>query len=301
MGQITPAYAQFTQLRQSGSLWHAPARPLKEHERDALNKVKSGTHSILGTGLVGADAQEINRTLLQLEKLDQLSQGKISAINLKAALDLGQQLSQGPVHEVLQDVGTPLTAAISLQALGSSLDRTLKDPTPDNMKGLMTTTRGATATVGQLSQALASVAANHGFEAGSLLARGSQVIGQVTPALNIGIATLDLVLAGRDIQAYWQRPSEKNAARMGLGVVAAGASVLRAGMPALGTTATIVATLADVGKLSLDLDWNAVLSGGQAALGNLTASGQKKLQTELGLQAHLPTTHPVSLADLARP
>lgn len=300
MAQLQTQYTTFTNLRSQQGLRPVSVVPaLKDPEKNALNQIKSGSHKLLGVGLVGTPLQEANSTFLRFEKVDRLAKGEFNAVNLQAAFDLSQEFSQGEVQQVLGQVSAPLATVVSIQSLGSSIQKTLENPNAGNVKGLITTTRGATTTVGHLSGVLAEVGVEYGLDAGKFLARGSQFLGRITPTLNKGIAVMDIILAAQDVRHYWQDPSGKNVMRMGLGMVAAGASIVRATNPALGTTATIVAALADVGKLGLDVDWQAAATGGRQLAKSVLQSGQERVRTELGLDAQEHLTTYVSLRDLA--
>lgn len=268
-------YQSFTRLQQQGLLLSqgrrlplvngaAQQKPVLEPAQEkALNQIKSGTQRLLGSGIVGDDLQRVSRHSQMLERSLKLGRGEIKAANIKAALDLGQELvADEAIREGLGQIESPFTAVISVQGLQRSIQDVGENPNPHNLKRLMSSTRGVATSVGEISALVIEHAPELGGEVAKVFARGSsQFMGRIGPALNLGIATMDVALAGQDIYDFWRRPNLKNLAHMSLGTIAASASVLKVAVPALQTPATVVATLADLGKLGLDLDWKAAGQG----------------------------------------
>jgi len=286
MGNISPAYGHFTQLQQQGTLSSRSGVPIeiKAEEVKALNQVKNSTRQVLATGVAGSDAQQLNTTLIQIEQISRLSEGDVNAVNLRAVVDLGSRVTQGDLQQFLGTVGTPLAALASVEGFSNTFERSLADPSARNLKSLLGSTRNVSTSVGQLSLVLAE----HAGSAGSLLARGGQALGRIRPVVNVGIAGMDIVLAGKDIQSFWQDPSGKNLAKMGLGLVAASASVLNAAqIPVLGNKAAMVAVLADVAKIGLDVNWGAVATGVHSSAQSLAQREGQRLK-EHALGAHKP-------------
>lgn len=289
----TSPYSELTRLHQTGALFQtAPVRPsLAETDRQALEAAQATARKVLSTGVAGDKAQQATATVAKLEQLSQLSQGDVNAVTLKAAVDLGEQFTRGEVQQVLSTFSAPLGTIVSVENLSTSIDKTLEKPNPQNLKTLMNSTVGATTSVGQLSQLIAK----HTGEAGRLLARGSQSLGQLNSVLSVGVAAMDVAIAGQDIQRFWQDPNLKSFSKMGLGLVAASASVLSAAkVPGLGTKALVVAALADAGKMAVDVDWGAVYQGVTGTVSAVAQSQAVRLKQDL-LESRLPAgRHPLN-------
>ena len=277
---ISPAQGHLTQLKQQGHLYRAAGQVTVDPEGiKALNQVKGSTQRVLGTGVAGEQAREASSTLINIERISRLSEGDINAVNLKAAVDLGQRVvADGEMQELLGRIGTPLAALASAEGFSNSLERTLNSPTPHNMKSLLGSTRGVTSSASQISLMLAE----HAGEAGTILVRGSQTLNKISPVVNTGIAVMDVAIAGSDIKTFWEDSSAKNGAKMTLGLVAAGASVLNvAKLPIFGINAAIVAVVADVAKLGLDINWGKVGRGAQDLVHSKAVAASQKMQAGL--------------------
>jgi hypothetical protein len=286
MGNITNNYSELTNLHKSGALFQPVKniKPLSAEEQKALNQARSTTQSVLSSGIAGGEAKDAVSTVLKIEQISKLSQGDVNAANLKAAVDLGEQLTRGRIQEALGNVSAPLGAVASVQSLSTNLNKSFEDPSPQNLKGVLSSTRGATSSVGKLSK----IMAEHAGQAGSILARGGQTLGRVSSVLNVGIATMDVAIAGQDIYKFWQDPNLKSFAKMGLGVVAASASVIAAAkIPGMGTQAIVVATLADAGKVGLDVDWQSVYNGVSTTVVSTAETHIQQYKSEL-LASRLP-------------
>ncbi len=255
-----------------------------ESEKE-IKKVKGGTHKVLGTGLAGDSGKQINSTILNVEKVARLADGDVNAVNIKAAVDLGEKVTRGKVQQALGTVATPLGAVMSAELMVSRIDDTVKDPNADNVKLLLKTGEGAARNFSKLSHFLVANSDNavklvgkYSDNVGRLLAKGlgskaagsvkagltgsQRVLGHVGTALNVGIAGLDVYIAGKDIKNYWDDPSLKNMGKMSIGVVTAAASIVAAAkVPGLSSKAAVVATLGDVAKISMDVNWAAVYDG----------------------------------------
>ncbi|MBT9544218.1 MAG: hypothetical protein IV090_02380 [Candidatus Sericytochromatia bacterium] len=286
MGNITNNYSELTQLHRSGALFQ-PVKNLQALPEDnlkALNEAKAATQKVLSSGVAGSDAQDALGTVAKIEQISRLSKGDVNAANLKAAVDLGEQLTRGQVQQVLGNVSAPLGAVVSVQSFGSNLDKSLDNPNPENLKGLINSTKGATTSVGTLSKLLAE----HVGQAGTVLTRGSQALSHVGSVLNIGVAAMDVAIAGKDIHNFWVDPNLKSFTKMGLGLVAASASVIVAAkVPGLGTQAVVVAALADAGKMGVDVNWKAVYNGVSTTVTTTAQSQMQQYKREV-LESRLP-------------
>jgi hypothetical protein len=90
----------------------------------------------------------------------------------------------------------------------------------------------------------------------------SQTLGKVSQGLTVGVAAMDVWIGVQDVHDFMTDPSMKNFLRAGLGTLAAGASMASvAKLPVLGVSASLVATLADVGKVGLDVNWGVLYQG----------------------------------------
>ncbi|MGV3524821.1 MAG: hypothetical protein ACO1RX_11370 [Candidatus Sericytochromatia bacterium] len=269
----------------------------------ALADAQNTTRRVLSTGIVGDGAKDATAVIGQLEKVSSLSQGDINAVNIKAAMDLGQKFTQGQVQQLLGTVATPIGAVISVEQLQTNIDKAFQDPSAQNVKTLVTVTRDAGMTFSKLTElainygddALA-LAGRYGGGVGELLTKGmgtkaagavktglsqgGQLLGRVSKGLNIGIAAMDIWIAGNDIKNFWNDPSGKNLAKMSLGVVAAGASVLST-VPGIGTKAAMVATLADVGKMGVDVNWAGVYEGTKTQVSTFAQVQANNLKRDL--------------------
>lgn len=280
LNAISPAQGHLTQLRQDGLLYRSTAKVEVDPDGiKALNQVKGSTQRVLGTGIAGEQVKEATSTLANIERISRLSEGDINAVNLKAAVDLGQQVvGDGQMQQLLGRIGTPLAALASAEGFSNSLERTLDNPTPHNMKSLLGSTRGITSSATQISLMLAE----HTGSAGSILVRGSQTLNKISPVVNTGIAVMDVAIAGSDIKTFWEDSSLKNGAKMTLGLVAAGASVLHlAKLPVFGVNAAIVAVVADVAKLGLDIDWAKVGKGAQGIVHSKAVEASQAMQAQI--------------------
>lgn len=290
---MTPTYSEFTRLQQTGALLGIkPVQSsLENSERVALEAVQATARKVLSTGIAGDEAKQATATLSRLEQVSRLSQGDMNAVTLKAAIDLGMQFSQGQVQQVLGTMSTPLGAVVSVQNLTTSLDKTLEQPSPQHVKALIHATAGATASMGQLSKLLSE----HAGQVGRLLARGSQTLGKVNSAFSVGFAAMDVAIAGQDVVRFWRDPHLKSFAKMGLGLVAASASVLSAvKLPSLGGKAVMIAALADAGKMAFDVDWGSAYQGMRTSVTALTQDQAARFKQEL-LQSRLPASgHPLN-------
>lgn len=277
----------------------------KKKETEEIKKVKSGTHKALSSGIAGEGGKAINNTVLNVEKVARLADGDVNAINIKAAVDLGEQVTRGKIQEALGTVATPLGAVVSAELMATRINETVKDPNADNVKLLLKTGEGAARNFSQLSKflvsnsdKLVSVVGKYSDNAANLLAKGlgsstvgvvktsltgtQRVLGHVGTALNVGVAGLDLYIAGKDIKTYWEDPSGKNLGKMGIGVVTAAASVLAASkIPGVSSKAAIVATLGDVAKLSMDVDWISVYHGAKEKTTEVVGEQYSKLKDEV--------------------
>ncbi|PIQ28836.1 hypothetical protein COW36_09710 [bacterium (Candidatus Blackallbacteria) CG17_big_fil_post_rev_8_21_14_2_50_48_46] len=288
MGNIATNYTELTRLHRSGELLKPTVSEKKLSETDlkALQEAKATTTKVLSSGIAGDDAKSATSTVAKIEQISRLSQGDVNAVNLKAAVDIGEQLTRGQVQQVLGNVSAPLGAIASVETFSNSLDQSLKNPNPQNLKTLMNSTKGATSSVGQISKLLVE----HTGEAGRLLARGSQTLGKVSSVLNVGIAAMDLAIAGQDIHHFWQDPNLKSFTKMGLGMVAASASVISAAkVPGIGGKAMLVAALADAGKMSLDVDWGTVTKSVGTAVVDFSTQQAQKMKQDL-LESRLPSS-----------
>ncbi len=278
----------------------------KHAQKDAeLGKVKSGTQKVLGSGVAGEGAKGINSTVLNVEKVARLADGDVNAINIKAAVDLGEQVTRGRIQEALGSVATPLGAVVSAELMADRINTTVKDPNADNVKLLLKTGEGAARNFSNLSKflvsnsdKLVSFTGKYSDDVARLLAKGlgsnaagavksglngsQRVLGHVGTALGVGVAGLDLYIAGRDIKTYWEDPTGKNMGKMGIGVVTAAASVLAAAkIPGVSSKAAIVATLGDVAKISVDVDWATVYEGAKEKTADIVTTQYSKLKEEV--------------------
>jgi hypothetical protein len=286
MGNIITTYSELTRLHRSGGLLtvNSVKPSLSAEEQKALDEAKSTTRKVLSSGIAGEDAQSATGTVAKIEQISRLSQGDVNATNLKAAVDIGEQLTRGEVQQLLGSVSAPLGAVASVESLSNSIDKTLENPNPQNLKALFSSSVGATTSVGQLGQ----LVARHTGEAGLLIGRSTQALGKVSSVLTVGVAAMDLAIAGQDVKRFWDAPDAKNFAKMGLGMVAAGASVMAAAkIPGVGTKALVVATLADAGKMSLDVNWEKVYQGGRVAATAMAREQATRLKQEV-LSSRLP-------------
>lgn len=311
MGNLTVNYNHFSNIGRDQLAGTKPVKQLSEEERKALEDARVTTQKLFSTGIAGDEAKDATATLGNIEKVSSLTQGDINAVNLKAAADLGKTFTQGEIQEIFGKAAAPLGAVVSVQALDSKIDAVTADPNAQNLKSLVTTTRDASlafSQVGKLvvenSDKIVELGARAGGSVGEALARAigskpgsliktgiegsSKVLGRVSTGLSIGVAALDVVIAGQDIKTFWDTPNTKTFAKMGLGLVAAGASVLAATrLPGLSTKASVVAALADVGKISVDVDWVNVYDGAKVQTSNFVASKYTGFKQEI-LSSRLP-------------
>lgn len=284
----------------------ATTKPGHNPKSDAeLKKVKSGTQKVLSSGIAGESGQAINSTVLNVEKVARLADGDVNAVNIKAAVDLGEQVTRGKIQEALGSVATPLGAVVSAELMADRINTTVKDPNADNVKLLLKTGEGAARNFSNLSKflvsnsdKLVSFTGKYSDDIAGLLAKGlgsktagavktgltgsQRVLGHVGTALGVGVAGLDVYIAGRDIKTYWEDPTGKNMGKMGIGVVTAAASVLAAAkIPGVSGKAAIVATLGDVAKLSVDVDWSSVYEGAKEKTSEVVSSQYSKLKEEV--------------------
>lgn len=305
------SYSTFSQLGRNQLAGTRTGPALSTENAQALADAGNATRRILASGVAGDVAQDATSALGNIEKVSRLADGDVNAVNLKAAVDLGAKLTQGEFQEALGRVAAPLSAVVSVEALGSRIEATKKDPTVQNVKSLVSTTRDATtafSVLGKLvvenSGSVATFASRISGDLGQAVARGlgssaagsvkagisggSRVLGQIGAGLSIGVAAMDVVIAGTDIRNYWNDPSGKNLARMGFGVVAAGASVLAATrIPGLSTPAAIVAALADVSKFGVDVNWKGVYDGTKVRVGTLVSDQASSFKQDI-LSSRLP-------------
>ncbi|PKL77104.1 MAG: hypothetical protein CVV27_06850 [Candidatus Melainabacteria bacterium HGW-Melainabacteria-1] len=291
MGNLTNNYTHFSQLGRNRLVGSASTLPrLPETSQKAIDDLRATTQKVLVTGAAGDAAKDAGLTVLNLEKVGRLTEGDINAVNLKAAVDLGSKLPIDQFQGVLSQVSAPITAVASVELMQSRIESTISDPSALNVKLLVATSRDASRAFSVLGTFLvknadkvAATAADSSSTIGGLISKGlgtgaagavktgvqsgSRVLGHLSTGLSVGVAALDVVLAGQDIKRYWDDPSGKNLAKMGLGLVAASASVLAASrIPGISTKATMVAALADVGKFGVDVDWGGVYTGGKDAV-----------------------------------
>lgn len=281
------------------------AKPDKKKEAEEIGKVKKGTHKALSSGIAGEGGKAINNTVLNVEKVARLADGDVNAINIKAAVDLGEQVTRGRIQQALGTVATPLGAVVSAELMADRINDTVKDPNADNVKLLLKTGEGAARNFSQLSKflvsnsdKLVSFTGKYSDDAARLLAKGmgsktvgavktgltgtQRALGHVGTALNVGVAGLDIYIAGRDIKTYWDDPSGKNLGKMSIGVVTAAASVIAAAkIPGVSGKAAIVATLGDVAKLSVDVDWTAVYHGTKEKASEIATEQYTKLKSDI--------------------
>lgn len=285
MGNIQTQFSQIGQLTQQQLAPTQSVRRLDPESEKALKDAQATTRKVLATGVAGENFQNINSTVVNVEKVSRLANGDVNAVNIKAAIDLGETVTRGQVQQVLGNVAAPIGAFVSYELMTDRIDHTIKDPNADNFKLLLKTGEGATKSFSALSKLVlehsdkvVSFAGSYSDNLGRLLAKGTQssaaglvktgltgsqrVLGHVGTALNVGVAGLDIYIAGKDIKNFWDDPSGKNMARMGLGIVAATGSVLAASkIPGLSGKAAVVAALADVSKVGLDVNWTGVYNG----------------------------------------
>jgi hypothetical protein len=312
LSQATPVAPQLhaieslqTQNTNGSPTETTPTPTSAQKKEEELEKVKSSTQKVLGSGLAGEGAKGVNSTVLNVEKVARLADGDVNAINIKAAIDLGEQVTRGRIQEALGTVATPLGAVVSAELMADRINTTVKDPNADNMKLLLKTGEGAARSFSGLSKflvsnsdRLVSFAGKYSDNVGSLLAKGlgsktagvvktgltgsQRVLGHVGTALEVGVAGLDLYIAGRDIKTYWEDPTGKNMGKMGIGVVTAAASVLAAAkIPGISSKAAIVATLGDVAKISVDVDWATVYEGAKEKTTEMVSTQYSKLKEEV--------------------
>lgn len=320
MGNINTQYTHFSSLGRDQLAGPRSTAVLPQDTQKALNDARNTTTRILATGVAGEGAQEATSILANADKISRLSQGDINAVNLKAAVDVGAKFTQGEVQELLGTVATPLSAVVSVESLGRTIDTTLKDPNADNVKVLVKTTQSATTAFSQLSSLIVNygddainVLANNSSTISSLMAKGlssqtagvvrtgletsGKVLGRISTGLNIGVAALDVVIAGRDIKNFWEDPTGKSFTKMGLGLVAAGASILAAAkLPGLSTKASMVAALADIGKVGVDVNWGGVYQGAKTGVTSFASDKYQAFKSEV-ISSRLPvgaTVAPVS-------
>ena len=326
MGNLNSNYNHFSSLGRAQLAGSRTLAALPQDSQKALEDAKETTTKLLVTGVAGEGAQDAGNALLNVEKVSRLSQGDVNLINVKAAVDLGAKLTQGTVQEALGQVATPLTAVVSVEAFGRNLDATTKNPNAENVKLLVKTTQGATTAFAQLS----SLLVNYGDSAVSLLAEnsgtisslmakglsgpaagtvrtglqtGSKVLGRISTGLNLGVAALDVVIAAKDIKRFWDDPNGRSFTKMSLGLVAAGASVLAASrLPGLSTKASMVAALADVGKVGVDVNWSGVYAGAKTGVTSFAADRYQAFRQEVIVsylpQGALVSTPPATSATL---
>lgn len=316
MGNLGIQYNHFSSIGRD-SLAASPNANLPTGNRQALNDARNTTVKILATGVAGSGAKDATSILQNADKLTLLSQGEINVANLKAAVDVGAKFTEGEAQELLGQVATPLGAVISVESLGKTIDATVKNPNADNVKNLVKTTQGATKAFSQLSTLIVNygddavnLLANNSSTISSLMAKGlsgqtagavktglqtsGKVLGRISTGLNVGVAALDVVIAGRDIKNFWEDPNGKSLTKMGLGVVAAGASILAAcRLPGLSTKASMVAALADVGKVSVDVNWGGVYSGAKAEVTSFATNKYEAFKSEV-FASRLPVGATVS-------
>lgn len=324
MGNISVGYNHFSNIGRAQLAGSQSRTTLTEAERKAMIDAQNTARKVLGSGVAGSQAQDANATLGNIEKVSNLVEGDVNAVNLKAAVDLGQQFAQGEVQQALGRVAAPLGAVVSVEALGSKIEAVKKDPNAQNIKGVIATTRDAStafSVIGTMlvehSDTVVEVAGRLSDDVAKVMARGlgssaattvkagitggSKVLGRVATGLSVGVAALDVVIAGSDIKTYWNNPNTKTFAKMGLGIVAAGASVLAAThIPGLSTPATIVAALADVGKASVDVDWGHVVTGAKTSVTGFVSNQVYNMKQEI-LVSRLPAGAPVSVASSQTP
>lgn len=282
------------------------SQPGHNSKSDAeLKKVKSGTQKVLDSGLAGEGGKAINSTVNNVQKVARLADGDINAVNIKAAVDLGEQVTRGRIQEALGTVATPLGAVISAELMAERINTTVKDPNADNVKLLLKTGEGAARNFSNLSKflisnsdKLVSFTGKYSDDLAGFLAKGlgskaagavkvsltgsQRVLGHVGTALGVGVAGLDLYIAGRDVKIYWDDPTGKNMGKMGIGIVTAAASVLAAAkIPGVSSKAAVVATLGDVAKLSVDVDWVSVYQGAKEKTTNVVNGQYSKLKEEV--------------------
>ncbi len=319
MGNIQTQFSQIGQLTQQQVATTKPVRRLDPESEKALKDAKTTTRKLFATGAVGENAQKINSTVINVEKVTRLADGDVNAINIKAAIDLGEKVTRGQVQEVLGNVSAPLGAFVSYGLMSERIDNTIKDPNADNVKLLLKTGEGATRSFSALSKLVlensgkvASFAGRYSDDLGRVLTKGmssgtagvvktgltgtQRALGHMGTALNVGVAGLDIYIAGKDIKNYWDDPTGKNLARMGLGLVAATGSILAASkIPGLSGKAAVVAALADVSKVGLDVNWTGVYKGTKENVVGYTqetVAAYKKeiLVSRLPQLAHVPVT-----------
>lgn len=307
----TTSYSHFSQLGRTQLAGSHTTAALSDESAKALADARTATQKILSSGVAGNAVKDANSAFGNIEKISRLAEGDVNAVNIKAAVDLGSKFTQGEMQAVLGTVATPLGAVISFEALGSRIEATKKDPNVQNVKSLVSTTRDATTAFSALGKLLvensgsvATFASRISGDLGQAVARGlgssaatsvkagiqgsSKVLGQIGAGLSIGVAAMDVVIAGQDIHTYWNDPSGKNLAKMGFGVVAAGASVLAATrIPGISTPAAIVAALADVSKFGVDVNWKGVYDGTKVRVGNLVTDQTNNFKQDI-LASRLP-------------
>lgn len=304
MGNIQ-GYNHFSQLSQQQLLGTAQRVSVSPDSQKALADAKSTTQKLLATGAVGEAAKQVNGTVLNVEKVSKLASGDVNAVNLKAAVDLGEIVTRGQVQEVLGTVAAPLGAVAAVELMTGRVDATIKDPTADNVKLLLKTSEGAAKSFSTLSKLLVEnsgtvvslagkvsddlgrlVGKAVGSSAGTVVKTGlttsQRVLGGLGSALNVGIAGLDIYIAGTDIKRFWDDPNAKNFTKMGLGLVAATGSVIAASkIPGLSGKAALVAALADVGKVGVDVDWGGVYDGVKTKTVEFAADQSSKFKQDI--------------------
>lgn len=275
-------YTHFSQFRQE---LEKPSAAPDAEVAQALVGVEATTRKIMGSGLVGQHAKDATAIAANLEKTQRLTQGDINAVNLKAAVDIGEKLARGTVQNALSLAAAPIAAAASLETLDDTFARASHDPSPQNLKAVMNSTKAIGTSFSQLSRLtleygddVVTLAARHSDTVANLAAQSaatgatglvrtglnttSQTLGKVSQGLTVGVAAMDVWIGVKDVQDFLTNPSMRNLLRAGLGSIAAGASMASvAKVPVLGVSASLVATLADVGKVGLDVNWIALYHG----------------------------------------
>lgn len=311
MGNLSVNYNHFSSIGRNELAGSRPEQTLSGDSRQALDEARTTTEKLLATGVVGSEAKDATAAFQNLQKVSRLTEGDVNLVNIKAAVDLGKLATQGEIQEAFGNAATPLGAVISVGTLGTKIHDAKEDPNAQNVKALITTTRDASVAFSQLGKLLvansdkvAELTTRFGGDIGLTVARGlgskpaavvkaglegsSKMLGRVSTGLSYGVAALDLVIAGQDIKNFWDNPNTKSFAKMSLGLVAAGASVLAATrLPGLSTKATVVAALADVGKIGVDVNWVGVYDGTKTQVGNFVSDRVYDFKQEV-LVSRLP-------------